>query len=563
MREPSLARISRLPGAIRSPEKDGRSYALSRDTALRGEFGGATRGPYARVMTITRQSPPHRGTEPLALQLDLFPPPTPMANADERGVSRDVARASISPGWWQHLAPLYNVYLGLVVEECHERDGELILRALDGDGAPVEEMVQRICESAERTCGACGAAPGAPYRARLEGPTRRVCVACRERLRNGESYLTIADDYWALDGSRRDTLRGGRGGARPTTAHPAPGAALPTEPLPAADLRRLVSDIRATMRSEIVGNDAGVSRLALLAGLHVGGGLSRGGRALILGPTGAGKSALVAAMLRGLAAFSLPVITIDCTDLNPPGWSGAPSIAQLIAHAIGCDSPASPRAQRAVVVLDELHHVMVGSDTTGNLAGFSKLIMSSLLGVTGHGTIQLEDAQSWSSQHALVLGLGAFTGLLDYRRPVTVRTLEEAGVHRELANRLAVDVVTVTPPTEREMVGILREWPDLRGLITICTRLGYDVRVHDEAIRRAARVVQLGHDHSTLRTAGGWLVSALRQGLTDALERSDSRAIAVTPDSLPIPAHATRPHVQPNPPELPGGDDGSNAWPTR
>lgn len=514
-------------------------------------------------MTHIRFSPPEGGTEPVALQLELFPGPTPASHADNRGICRAVARDAISPGWWQLVAPLYNHLLDVVIEECHERDGELIIRLTYGDGIPYDEMADRLRESAKRMCGACGRGPGSPYRAQLAGPTRRVCTACRERLRNGEAYLAIADDYWALDGSRRETLGGRKGSARRTSAQPSAGAAVPTEPLPAPELRRLVADIRATMRAEIVGNESGVSRLALLAGLHVGGGLARGGRALILGPTGAGKSALVAAMLRGIAAFNLPVITIDCTDLNPPGWSGAPSIAQLIAMAIGDEAPSGHRAQRAVVVLDELHHVLVGRDATGNLAGFAKLVMSSLLGLTGHGVVQLENAQSWSSQHALVIGLGAFTGLLDYRLPVTVRTLEEAGVNLELANRLAVEIVTVAPPTEREVLAILREWPDLRSLIAVCTRLGYEVRVHDEAIRRAARVVHLGHDRSTLRTAGGWLVSALRQALIDALDQSDARAIIVTPDSLPIPPNATRPQPRRQPPPLPGGDEGDNAWHSR
>ena len=129
----------------------------------------------------------------------------------------------------------------------------------------------------------------------------------------------------------------------------------------------------------------------------------------------------------------------------------------------------------------------------------------------------------------------------------------------ELANRLAVEIVTVAPPSEREMLAILREWPDLRSLIEVCTRLGYEVHVHDEAIRRAARVVELGHDRSTLRTAGGWLVSALRHGLLAALDQPDAREIIIAPDSLPIAPNATRPHSRGYPPEHPGGNEKSMA----
>lgn len=516
-------------------------------------------------MTIIRLSPPERGTEPLAVQLELFPGTTTVNTADERGISLARARGCTSPGWWQFLAPLFTSFLDVVVDECREQDGDLILRLTYNDGTSYNEMAERIRASAARTCGACGGAPAALYRAHLAGTTRRVCAGCRERLRNGEAYLAIADDYWCLDGSRRNAPRERSGGTRTKQSGVGAGTALPIEPLAAPELRRLVTDIRAAMRTEIVGQtiDAGVSRLALLAACHVGGGLARGGRALILGPTGAGKSALVAAMVHALAAYDLPVVHIMCTDLNPAGWSGASSLVTLMSTAIGADSPTSTRAQRAIIILDELHHLIVARDATGNLAGFSKLIMSSLLGLTGHGTIQLEDGRSWSSQHALVIGLGAFTGLLDYRQPVTVRALEEAGVNVELANRLAVEIITVRAPSERETLAILREWPDLRSLIAMCTRLGYAVRIHDEAIRRAARVVQLGHDGSTLRTAGGWLVSAVRQGLMDALEQPDAREIIVTPDSLPIAPNATRAQPPGDPPEPPSEGRRGNAWKTR
>ena len=508
-------------------------------------------------MTSQFLTPPERGNAPLALQLELFDP-TPDPGAASLGISRTLARSSISPSVWPHVAVLYGALLDVRVEQCHERDGELILRVVDHDGTPLDDIAERIRRAAERICGACGASPAGLYRARLDGPTVRVCPRCRERLRNGESYLVIADDYWALDGSRRVPPRG-RGAEARGTASESSSTPLPTAPLPAPELRRLIRDIRETMRTEIAGNDENVSRLALLAGLHVGGGLSRGGRALILGPSGAGKSALVAAMLRGIAAFDLPVVAINCTDLNPPGYSHAPAISQCIESAIGQDAPASHRAERAVVILDELHHVIVGPDVTGSLRGYSKLILSSLLGLTGHGVIQLADARSWSSRHALVIGLGAFTDLLDYNQPVTVRALvEDAGLDLELANRLAVEILTVKAPSEGEMVRILREWPDLKSVATVCARLGYEVRIHEEAVRRAARVVQLGYDRSTLRTAGGWLVSALHQGLIDALEQPAVREIVVTPDSLSIAPAATRPHVPPEPPEFPGDEQGSS-----
>jgi hypothetical protein len=93
-------------------------------------------------------------------------------------------------------------------------------------------------------------------------------------------------------------------------------------------------------------------------------------------------------------------------------------------------------------------------------------------------------------------------------------------------------------------------------LTETCKHLGHEVRILDEAYARAARVVTLGHDASTPRTAGGWLVSALRTALIAALDRPEATELIITPDSLPIPSTATRP-LPPRdpPPEAPGGWD--------
>ncbi len=511
-------------------------------------------------MTPTHPLSPERDADDLALQLNLFSGLASEHAVVERGVSRAIARASISPGWWRLVANLYDGYANIIVKECREHDAALILRVVDRDGSPMGDIVRHICDSAEQMCGACGSAPATPYRARLDTPTLRVCPRCRDRLRNGEAYLTIADEFWALDGSRRVVARVLGDATWVKRKQPLSATTANVQPLPGPELRRLITDIRLSMRSEIIGNhnDDAVSALALLAGLHVGGGLARGSRTLILGPSGSGKSSAIAAMLHAVSSFQLPVVTVDCVDLTSPGWSGAASIGRLIEASIGGDDDTTSfRAQHCIVVLDELHHLALRNDTTGNTAAHHRDVMTSFLGLTGHGTIQFEDGRAWSSQHALVIGMGAFTDLLDYRRPVTVRELSRS-LPLELVTRIAEQTITLRAPTERDMLAILREWPALKSLISVCERLGYEVRVHDEAVRRAARVVQLGHDRSTLRSAGGWLVSALRQGLIDALEQSETREIVVSPDSLPIPPTATRPEGPQEPPERPRDGEGGD-----
>lgn len=108
---------------------------------------------------------------------------------------------------------------------------------------------------------------------------------------------------------------------------------------------------------------------------------------------------------------------------------------------------------------------------------------------------------------------------------------------------------------EQDLIALLHRWPELTSLTEVCARLGYAVCIADEAYRRAARVVMLGHDGSTARTAGAWLVSALRRALIEALDATDSRDIVITPDSLPIPRTATRPRQHDEPPEPPGHGD--------
>jgi hypothetical protein len=394
----------------------------------------------------------------------------------------------------------------------------------------------------------------------VDEPTRVACQGCRARLRAGENLLQIADDYFHFDGTPRrlplsgSPLRSASAGA----AHATPSSTERSldEPMSAEDLRHTITEIRRSLAREIVGQDEAVSRLALLGGLHVGAALPRGARALIMGPSGVGKSALAAALRHALEPWHLPWVATDALDLTSPGWSGAPSIGQLIADALNREPPDSPRGRRAVVVLDELHHMRVVPGTQGNIRLHRDEVLASLLGVTGRGTVHLgEGTQLYDCSQTLVLAMGAFTGL-NLRRPVTVRRLAKWGIPLELANRIAEETIVLKPLPESGLIDLLRTWPELLALTETCQRLGHEVRILDEAYARAARVVTLGYDASTPRTAGGWLVSALRTALIAALDKPEAAELVITPDSLPIPSTAARP-LPPRepPPEAPGGWD--------
>lgn len=179
--------------------------------------------------------------------------------------------------------------------------------------------------------------------------------------------------------------------------------------------------MRDVMAQELVGQDDVVARLALLAGLHVGAGLPRGACALIVGPSGVGKSTAIHALRRALdeGGWDVPVVVTDAIDLTSPGWSGAPSIGDLVEAAIGDEPPDSARARHALVVIDEIHHIGIAPQDGlhSNMAAKRREVISSLLPLVGYGTLHLgEGTREWSSRNALVICMGAFTGLLDTKK---------------------------------------------------------------------------------------------------------------------------------------------------
>jgi hypothetical protein len=149
-----------------------------------------------------------------------------------------------------------------------------------------------------------------------------MCERCRTVLAGRVAYLVLADSFWMLDGSRRvHSLTPVTAGGIPLGVTPDTAECPRTldEPLPPEELRRVIAEIRDQMNREIVGQADAVASLALLGGLHVGAALPRGGRALIVGPSGVGKSALAHALRRSLEPWKLPWVATDCMDLSSPG----------------------------------------------------------------------------------------------------------------------------------------------------------------------------------------------------------------------------------------------------
>ena len=500
-----------------------------------------------------------RATDP-SDQLELFAESACNTHASQPTLHAAIARASISPAWWPLVRALFE-NSEITVTQCEERDGELILAVFSADEPNAfEGLPEHLRQRAARTCGCCGSREGSLFRPQLFGRSVVVCEGCRARLKHGESYNEIAGDFWHLDGTAR---RGAWLRARTSTvavAAPVRAQLRACTTMSASELRETIAAFRSEMSAAIVGQGDAVDRLALLGGLHVGGGLELGGRALILGRSGVGKTSLVGALLRALEPWGLPNATVEAVELSTNGWAG-PAIGDVIAHAIGSAPLDGELARHAIIVIDELAHAAIPSDTTANMRAKKGEVLAGLLAVVGHGAVRLNDGREWSSAKALVIGLGAFTGLLDLSRPPTPAALVRAGIPIELATRFG-EPILLKPLPEAGLVALLRRWPALASLTAVCERLGYTVRIVDEAYTRAARVVTIGHDLSTARTAGTWLVSALRRALLTALSDPGVRELIITPDCLPITPGATSEPPRDEPPDPSGGWDTTIVRPT-
>lgn len=503
-----------------------------------------------------------------SLQLELFQAAKLVRTDGPRGLPRRVAQAWVSPGWWPLVASLYESYADVddehfQVTACHEENGVLILcarlvSANDSSAAvDIDPLVARIREEAGQTCSACGRRGAETRYVRLSDSVHVVCESCRARLMDGETFLTIADEYWRLDGTRRPKspvvavrLRSPGANAKHTSEDVASFSQRPGD-----DMIRVYQEVRARVASRVRGMHEQVSRVSLVGALHAAGGLSRGPRVLVVGPSGSGKNTLISGLKYGLESFGLPWVFSTALGLTAPGWSGAPTLNSLIQSATGNSSP-NPRT---VIVIDELHHARLIDGTHGTTAAHRGDVLGSIMDVAGGGVIHLgEGTAEYSCRLALVIAMGAFTDLLDYSRhsqSIGTQEIVRCGIPLELASRLTEEVIVLPTPTEEALREILRHWPALASLVGVCERMGCSVRIPDETIARAAHVVSRGHDQSTIRTAGGWIVSALRSALVAALDAGDARELVIAPDSLGISPTALR-----RPPNEPPDSDGG--WDT-
>lgn len=473
-------------------------------------------------------------------QLELFD----HAGPGLLGISAHVARAEVSPGWWPLLAPLFEEE-ELVINECRERDGRLVLVASERERAQddaVPDWLKPTVARAERTCGACGSASGT-IRVLHDRTVRVLCDGCRQQVSDESAFAVQADRFFRFDGLRRIPPT-----PLPTSGHVASPAAAPASAiLPPDELRQLVRVLAASMADELRWQDEARLLLAMCGAMHVAAGLSRGPRLLIVGRTGTGKTTSVLALQKALerAGYRLPVAMVDATGLSSPGWHGL-NLPDAVLQAVH----GHPAASKAIVVIDELHHIGLRPDEDVNGTTRSKKaeVLSSLQTAVGGGEVTSSSGSSWDSRPGFIVGIGAFTDRLDVTRPIDTQALVDAGIPIELATRFE-SIVRLAPLHEQAIRDIVEHSPAVQNVTTMAERLGFTVTITREALAHAARMHALSEGRESPRSAIGWVVSAVRSTLLHRFMsgETDVSPLVITPDSLAVPAQvSSNRHARPD-----------------
>lgn len=411
---------------------------------------------------------------------------------------------------------------------------------------------------ARETCALCGEAPATRLPRVPSAPAGvRVCSECSAELQTTEwqeldaewrsqpvvEQLLTSESPVPQTPISAKLVKAESLVVKPVAAHVARRPAIPSmasdldTPLPPEQLRELWAKLLAAMQRRIAGNEDAVRRLALIGALHVGAAPDVGARVLVLGSTGSGKTHAMASFIDALSEVGYPVVVLktDVGAINAPGWSKAPSIGELVLAALGARSPTEPKARRAVVLLEELHHSRVRGDADSSSRLKREEVLASLLGLVAGDHVPLgEKTDTWSARQALVFAAGAFTGLDLSAANVTPARLSSVGIPPELANRLCSgDIVEFSAPPKMEIARVLGAWPELVSLTSTARHLGFTLRIPEATLHRASELIMDGRQGDTFRSAGGAIVSAARQHLLTALEKGARRnEIVVTPDDI-------------------------------
>jgi ATP-dependent Clp protease ATP-binding subunit ClpX len=238
------------------------------------------------------------------------------------------------------------------------------------------------------------------------------------------------------------------------------------------EVPRSPSQILARLEREVVGQRDALGGLSLLLAMHaLRPRASRAPNALVIGPTGVGKTHALAVASRFMG---LPFVTTDATSLVPSGIVGEQVedlMEALVASAAGILAASGQArlpddevalAQRGIVLIDEFDKLAAHDDGTSGSRAERRVIQRRLLklaegarvrvGVKRHADERPD--RFIDSSGVLLIASGAFSELPFHRRRVVSMDIISAGFIPELVGRLPV-IIAFESLSPQDFVAIL------------------------------------------------------------------------------------------------------------
>jgi|GEM_PF-2802016 len=303
-------------------------------------------------------------------------------------------------------------------------------------------------------------------------------------------------------------------------------------PAPPGLLREAFHELQRRISESVLGHDRVVSRLALIGARH----LHLGGRqrALLIGPSGTGKTTMGTALAR---AMGCPALVWDASVSSEVGWAGV-SVTDVLAEMYSAYDRDLGRMARGVLVADEIDKLAT-RDADGRTREHRRGQQKSLLGLLGGGVpfrFQ-EDGErgptiSVSTDDMLIIGLGTFDGLGPDPGP---SELVSYGFSPEFVSRFSV-VVSFGSLSVRALTLVLRR--EVAPAIEAAAEFGYDIELPDSVLSYVATVVASCGDEVTPRAGAGWLQSAIDEALLRLLdlEAKAGAVLRIREEDIPVPS---------------------------
>lgn len=307
-------------------------------------------------------------------------------------------------------------------------------------------------------------------------------------------------------------------------------------PPPPGVMAAAFREIRQHLRADIVGQDAAVDALCLIGARHVH--MGGGNRALVIGPSGSGKSSTLVALAR---AMSCPALVWDISTSSEAGWSGVDANAALAELYATCDRDLEVM-QRAVIVMDEACKVAI-RDAQGTSKQHKRGQQVSLLTLASGGVpVRFPEdgdrgrAVSVVTDDMLVLAAGAFEGLPADPSP---SDLVAYGYLPEFASRFPV-IVPFSRLEPHQLVPIYRT--AAAKAVSAAGAFGFAITVPDSILAYVAAAVANAPGEVTPRAGLGWIQAAVDLALLRLLdvEARPGTCYTLRPDDIAMPASLRR-----------------------